>query len=372
MSEAEVARLREEISDVDERILDLVAKRLHLAEQLGLEKKLASRPARDPAQEDLVLTRLLTDGATRGISVTFIEDLARLLIGESVRRQDTVRLPPPAKQKVLVVGGSGRMGQWLCRYFRTRGYEVTVNDPAGPLEGFPFAPELDKAVLQSDVVAVSVPMSVCADVLRRIAAIGPKALLFDVSSLKAPIETELRQMGRSGLRIASVHPVFGPELWPLSSGNITFSDCGNGVAVLEAKELFKASGASFVDVSLDHHDEFMAFLLGLSHLSLLTFARCVTRSPFDLAGLKRSAGSTFSRLSSAAARLLSDPPAHLREIQALNPHTPFVHRSVRQALDEWQRASTASDGSDFVRLVEEARAYFQEVNPSDSPFGGVE
>ncbi|MGI0147926.1 MAG: prephenate dehydrogenase/arogenate dehydrogenase family protein [Thermoplasmata archaeon] len=363
MSEAEIARLREEIAEVDKEIVALVAKRLHLAEQLGLEKTLLGRPARDEAQEDHVFTRLLTEGATRGISLTFVEGLARLLIDESVRRQDTARPPPSSKQKILVVGGAGQMGRWLCRYFRSRGYRVTVNDTAGPLEDFPFEPDLSKGALAADVVAVSVPMSVCADVLRRIAAVKPKALILDVASLKAPIEKELREMGRTGLRVSSVHPVFGPSLWPLSSGNITFSDCGNGVAVLEAKELFRASGASFVDVSLDHHDEFMAFLLGLSHLCLLTFARCVAQSPFDLAGLKRSAGTTFSRLSLAAAGLLADPPALLRDIQALNPHTPFVHRRVRDVLDDWKRATEAPDGSEFYRLIAGAREYFGGEKP---------
>ena len=363
MSEAEISRLRDEIADVDREIVALVAKRLHLAEQLGLEKKLFGLPVVVPDTEDRVFTRLLTEGATRGISLSFSEGLARLLIDESVHRQDLVRLPTSTRQKILVVGGAGQMGRWLCRYFRSRGYQVIVNDPAGPLEDFPSEPDLSKGVLASDVVAVSVPMSVCGDVLRRIAAVKPKALIFDVASLKAPIEKELREMGRAGLRVTSVHPVFGPSLWPLSSGNITFSDCGNGVAVVEAKELFRASGASFVDVSLDHHDEFMAFLLGLSHLCLLTFARCVAQSPFDLAGLKRSAGTTFSRLSLAAAGLLADPPALLRDIQALNPHTPFVHRRVRDVLEDWKRATEAPDGSEFYRLIQSARNYFGAEEP---------
>ena len=363
MSEAEIVRLREEIADVDKEIVALVAKRLHLAEQLGLEKKLLGRPPSDEIAEDHVFTRLLTEGATRGISLTFVEGLARLLIDESVRRQDMARPPPSSKQEILVVGGAGQMGRWLCRYFRSRGYQVIVNDTAGPVEDFPFESDLAKGVLAADVVAVSVPMSVCADVLRQIAAVKPKALVFDIASLKAPIERELRQMGRAGLRVASAHPVFGPALWPLSSGNITFSDCGNGVAVVETKELFRASGASFVDVSLDHHDEFMAFLLGLSHLCLLTFARCVAQSPFDLAGLKRSAGTTFSRLSIAAAGLLADPPALLRDIQALNPHTPFVQRRIREVLDDWKRTTEAPDGTEFYQMIERARVYFGGAEP---------
>src|SRR5207247_5107346 len=75
-----------------------------------------------------VFTRLLTEGATRGISLSFAEGLARLLIDESVHVQDLVRLPKSAKQKILVVGGAGQMGRWLCRYFRSRGYDVVVND----------------------------------------------------------------------------------------------------------------------------------------------------------------------------------------------------------------------------------------------------
>ena len=358
MSDAEIVRLREEIAAVDKEIVTFVAKRLHLAAQVGLEKKLLGRPVRDEDTEEVVHTRLLRECATRGITPSFAEGLARLLIDESVRRQEAVRPPSPIHQRVLVVGGAGQMGQWLSRYFRSRGREVIVNDPAGPLEGFAYEPDLEKGVREADVVAVSVPMSVSAEVLARIAEMEPEALVFDVCSLKAPVEKVLREMGRAGLRVASVHPMFGPSLWPLSSGNITFSDCGNDVAVLEAKELFRPSGASFVDVSLDHHDEFMAFLLGLSHLCLLTFARFVARSPFDLAGLKRPAGTTFSRLSVAAAGLLGDPPSLLRDIQALNPHTPFIYRRIRETLDEWERATQAPDGSDFLRLIEQTRAYF--------------
>ena len=355
--------MREEIADVDREIVGLVARRLHLAAQVGVEKNLLQKPVRDEEAEDLVHTRFLSECAARDIRATFAEGLAGLLIDESVRRQDAVRAPASRHQRILVVGGAGQMGRWLCRYFRSRGFEVVVNDPAGPVEGFPFEPDLRRAVHEADVVAVSVPMSVSADVLRAIAEMKPKALVFDIASLKAPVEEPLRSMGRAGLRVASVHPMFGPNLWPLSSGNITFSDCGNAVAVLEAKELFRPSGASFVDVSLDHHDEFMSFLLGLSHLCLLTFARCVAHSPFDLAGLKRPAGTTFSRLSIAAAGLLADPPALLRDIQALNPHTSAIHRRIRDVLEDWRKATSAPDGSEFFRLIAEARAYFEGGTP---------
>jgi len=358
MSETEIARLREEIAQVDKEIVALVARRLHLAEQVGIEKQLLGLPLRDPDAEERVYSRLLAACVTSEISESFAEGLSKQLIDESLRRQEALQPPEPAGKRVLVVGGAGEMGRWLCRYLRSRGHAVVVNDIAGPLAGLPFEPDLAKGVADADIVAVSVPMTEAPKVLRAIAEMRPKALVFDICSLKSPVERELRDMGISGVRIASVHPMFGPNLFPLSSGNLTFSDCGSDVAVLEAKELFRPSGASLIDMSLDHHDEFMAFLLGLSHLTLLMFARSVSKSPFDFGGLRRPAGTTFSRLSVASMGLLEDPPALLRDIQALNPHTPFVHKRMREALDDWERATRDPDPSRFYDLVGHARSYF--------------
>ncbi len=363
MSEKEIARLRDDIAAVDKEIVALVAMRLHLAEQIGMEKKLSGLPLRATDIEEQVQTRLLRECGVRGISESFASSMAQALIDESVRRQEGLRLPERQPQRTLVVGGAGQMGQWLSRYFRSRGHEVAVLDPAGPAEGFAFESDLREAVARADVVAVSVPMSAAASVLEEIESLRPSGLVFDICSIKAPVEKTLRSMGASGLRVASVHPMFGPSFWPLSAGTILASDCGNAVAALEAKELFRASGATLLDVSLDHHDELMAFLLGLSHLSLLTFARAVADSPFDLAGLRRPAGTTFSRLSVAASGLLVDPPELLRDIQALNPHTPEVHRRIREALDDWRRAAEDSDGKEFVTMVQQARAYFGGAHP---------
>ena len=93
MSVTEIARLRDEIADVDKEIVNLVAKRFQLAAQVGLEKKLLGLPLQDEGTEELVRTRFREECATRGISASFSGGLARLLIGESLRRQKQVRGP---------------------------------------------------------------------------------------------------------------------------------------------------------------------------------------------------------------------------------------------------------------------------------------
>ncbi len=362
MSEAEIARLRESIAEVDREIVARVAKRLHLAEEIGLEKKAMGLPVRDPEREERVMDRFLKDCDDRGIARSPAVALARLLMEESVRRQEAVAPPKPLHRRALVVGGTGAMGRWLCRYLRSRGYEVVVNDTRGPLDGFPFEGDLAKGVAAADVVAVSVPVSAAPGVLRTIASLRPRGLVFDICSLKGPIERDLRALARSGVRVGSVHPLFGPDLWPLSQGRITFSDCGDREGIRDAKDLFRGSGASLVDVDLERHDEAMALLLGLSHLSLLAFARSASRHPSRVEGLGNPTGTTFSRLSKAAEGLLNDPPELLRDIQMLNPHTPAVHGWIRDALEEWRRAALSPGSGEFLRLIEDTRAIFRGVS----------
>ena len=363
MSDREILRLREAVASVDTDIVALVAQRLHLAELIGVEKKLANQALRQPEVEEQVEGRFIHECGARGISEELAQSLADSLIRESLRRQEAIRIPDAVPRRVLVVGGAGRMGRWLCRYFRSQGYPVTVNDVARPVEDFPFEPDLEKGVAEADVIVVSVPMTAAPPLLERIAGLGPRGLVFDICSIKAPVAGPLRAMGASGRRIASVHPMFGPDLYPISRGSILYSDCGNPAAVREAKDLFRATGAAAVDVPLDRHDELMAVLLGLSHVTLLAFARSATLSPALLPDPRGPEGSTYSRVAAVTADLLEDSAELVRDIQALNPHTPAVHRRLREALDDWRRASEGSDSKEFVTMLEHARAYFGGPRP---------
>ncbi len=54
----------------------------------------------------------------------------------------------PEKTKVLILGGTGEMGQWFTRFFKERGYEVTVWGKGGKTEiarklEVPFASDLE-------------------------------------------------------------------------------------------------------------------------------------------------------------------------------------------------------------------------------------
>ncbi len=348
MSESEIARLRQEIASVDREIVGLVARRLYLAEQVGWEKHLSGQPVRAAEVEAQVTARIEAEAAVRGVGSEVARSLSRLLIEESVHRQESLAPPERERGSALVVGGAGRMGRWLCRHLEAQGYRVTVHDAAGPQVDLP------RTAATADVVAVAVPMDAAASVLDTVGDAKPAGLVFDVSSLKTPVARVLRSLAGEGHAVASVHPLFGPYFGPLSQATILLSDCGSPAGLEKARDLFRGTDAHLVDVPLENHDEMMATLLGLSHLTLLSFARAAARAPIDVNPFPTE-GTTFARLATIARGLLDDSPVLLREIQALNPHTPDVRRRLLQAIEEWTRAAADSDGKAFVTLLEESR-----------------
>ncbi len=348
MSEAEIGLLRDEIAGVDREIVALVARRFYLAEQIGLEKRLGGQPIRVTEVEAQVASRIESEATRRGIEPAFVDSLSHLLIEESVRRQESTVLPEPQRGTALVIGGTGRMGRWMCRYLSSQGYKVIVHDVAGPRIDMPGT------AATADVVAVAVPMDAAASVLDAVAAAEPAGLVFDVTSLKTPVARALQSLARAGTTVASVHPLFGPHFGPLTQGTILVSDCGSPAGVERVRELFRGSGAHLVDVPLDDHDEIMATVLGLSHLTLLAFARATARAPVD-PDLIPTEGTTFARLIAVARGLLNDSSALLREIQSFNPHAPEVRRRLLQAIDDWTRAAADSNGKVFDTLLQEAR-----------------
>src|SRR6185436_13779542 len=68
---------------------------------------------------------------------------------------------PGERRRLLMVGGAGRMGRRLCRFFRARGHAVAVLDPAGAPTGIARGSLRDAGT--ADVVVVAASLSRAAE-----------------------------------------------------------------------------------------------------------------------------------------------------------------------------------------------------------------
>jgi chorismate mutase/prephenate dehydrogenase len=360
----ELDDLRARIAAVDDRIVALVAERLALVRHVGAAKRSGGLPVRSYATESEVVDRLRRLAGTYGLDERVADAVAAVLIGESVRAQEEAHARPstPA-QRILLIGGAGKMGRWLARFFGVQGHAVSTFDPAGAVPGLPSEDDLAKGVAAADVVLVATPLAAGAGVLADLLAMQPAALVADIFSLKSHVVDLLRDAATRGVRVASLHPLFGPGVRTLSGRVLAVCDCGNPTAADAAAALWQDTALTITRLPLEHHDRYMVYVLGLSHLSAILFFTTLARSPHSYAELARLASTTFLKEARTAAEVARESPHLYHEIQHLNDHSATLFGEVRGALAELEAAALDADPQRFVACMERGRRFFPESLP---------
>src|SRR5665648_1002270 len=80
--------------------------------------------------------------------------------------------PSSTQPAMLIVGGTGEMGQWFTRFFGDRGYRVSVWGFSKRIDvakrmGVEFAHDLEQAVGQADIVVISVTIDQTVEMIKR-------------------------------------------------------------------------------------------------------------------------------------------------------------------------------------------------------------
>lgn len=360
MTKAEIDSLRSEIERIDEQIVELVAQRQQIAGEIGLVKARDGIEVRDREREERVRAAFARRAAKTGLDPGLSEALAELLIQHSVKLQLQYPRKDLAGLRVLVVGGAGKTGAWFCRRFANRGAEVVIWDSRGTLDGYENVAGPRHAG-ECDITVVASPPGMCPSDITTIIDEGPRGLIFDVCSVKTHIAGRLRSAASSGARITSVHPMFGPSSATAMGRNVIVCSCGCPQADDEAEGIFRAEGANVVRMSIEQHDEAMAFVLNLPHLCGLLFGAVLTHSGKELGMLEAVQGPSFRKLAAIARELSRESTRVYHDIEALNPRTRELVKAMSDALDMLGEAATRPDPAEFRRIMESNRRYFQAV-----------
>ncbi|HEX7051109.1 MAG TPA: prephenate dehydrogenase/arogenate dehydrogenase family protein [Longimicrobiales bacterium] len=353
-------QLRGELAAVDREILALVARRQALASELGRIKRERGIPTRDYRQEVEVIERARAAAAELGISPRTAEELMLLLIRSSLavqERDKVVARGGGAGKRVLVIGGRGKMGQWIVRFLASQGYDVEVADPAGPVEGHVHVADWRDTDLAHDIIVVAAPLTVSNGILHELAERKPHGLVFDIGSLKSPLRSGLMALVDAGVRVTSVHPMFGPDTELLTGRHIIFIDLGAAGAVDGARELFASTMAIQVDMDLESHDRLIAYVLGLSHALNIAFFTALAESGEAAPRLAKLSSTTFDAQLGIAAKVAEENPHLYFEIQALNDYGTESLAALLYALERIRSVVRAGDAEGFAALMERGKAY---------------
>ncbi|MGE3532846.1 MAG: prephenate dehydrogenase/arogenate dehydrogenase family protein [Steroidobacteraceae bacterium] len=352
--------LRLKLNALDAQLLGIIAERQALGIEIARVKREAGLPTRDFRREREVLLRARENAAKQGISGDLGEAVMRLLIRGSLTTQEREQVAAKGQgsgRTALVIGGAGKMGRWFANFLAAQGYAVIVADPVGAVDGFVCLKDWRDDTLEQDIIVVATPIQIANEVLAGLAARKPRGVVFDLGSLKTPLRAGLTALREAGLKVTSVHPMFGPDTELLSGRHVIFIDMGNADALTVAQELFASTMAERVVMSLDEHDRLIAYVLGLSHALNISFFTALANSGEDARHLAALSSTTYDAQIDIATNVSKESPELYFEIQHLNEYGQETLKALRAAVEQVCNTVQAHDAAEFKSIMLKGREY---------------
>jgi len=354
--------LRAELADLDRQILTLVAARQRLSLTIGSTKRETGLPLRDYRQEKAVINRSRATAEELGFDPELAEQLVLSLIRSSLTVQEHDEVVARASgvgQRALVIGGAGKMGRWFVRFLASQGFQVDVADPAGKVEGHEHYADWESLELNHDIIVVAAPLRASNTVLLGLAERSLNGIVFDIGSLKSPVRPGLTALAQAGVRVTSIHPMFGPDTQLLSGRHVIFIDVGVSEATTAAEDLFSSTMAVRVSMDLESHDRLIGWVLGLAHATNIAFMTALVKSGEAAPTLAELSSTTFDEQLQVASHVVHDSPQLYFEIQSLNDFRMESLEALGSAVGRFRTIVETGDELAFQELMEDGRRYLE-------------
>jgi len=352
--------LRANLSAVDRQIVDLIAERQQIVGEIGRNKRSDGTATRDYMREKDVLDMGRKQAKDLGLDPDLAENVLRQLIMTSLASQERERVIAEGRgdgQRVLVIGGAGKMGGWFVDFFASQGFATSIADP-GVADGPGLFSNWTDAGIDYDVIVVAAPLAVSGRILAQLAVLKPPGLIFDIGSLKSPLIDGLQELRAAGCKVTSLHPMYGPDTRLLSGRHLVFCDVGCEEATQMARDMFSATMVDQIDMGLEDHDRMIAYVLGLSHALNIAFFTALAESGEAAPKLAKMSSTTFDSQLLVSEAVAQDNPHLYFEIQHLNKFGVGPLDALSEATNRIRELVSTGDEQGFVDLMHKGRDCF--------------
>lgn len=238
------------------------------------------------------------------------------------------------------------MGKWFADYFLSKGFPVEV---LGRRE----EDDIPALASGSNAVVVAVPIGVTINTIRKA---GPHmredALLLDLTSLKVSPVREMLES--SACEVIGLHPLFGPGVPALRGENI-FICAARGKRWLPwLKEMLVQDGARLVETTPEKHDEMMAYVQALTHLSTIMTGLVLKESGIEQEDFLRFSTPAFRTGITMVDKVFRKNPRLYGDIIALNPKTAAIAEAFRRNLSRVMGFIDERDAEGLARWIKGA------------------
>ena len=348
----ELDGLRDEIRRKDMEIVRLISERTRIAEEIGRIKVSEGLPIRNRDVEKKVIARYVEFGSDKGLDPEVMKDIASAIIRQAVDAESRI-VEDRGGKTISVIGGAGKMGCWIATMLNESGNRMRIIDPRVN-NGLTL-----KDCKGSDMVIISAPIHTVGGILNELKGICDEdTLIFDLSSLKTPFIDTLKDMAKT-MKVCSVHPMFGPSARSMYDRNLIICDCGNAQAVKETESLFSDRGGTIRIMPVEEHDNYMSYVLGLTHAVNIALFTVLERSGLSFEDLMSVASTTFLKGLDTNRSVAMEDPMLYYEIQHMNGSRDRMWSLFSEAVEDIKAASMDDDPASFREIMDSGRRYFE-------------
>lgn len=255
------------------------------------------------------------------------------------------------KEKLGIIGGRGKMGQWLYEQLKDSFQEVLLYDLNSELSFEAFVP-------LCDVIAISVPISKTESVLKELKKLLKKdQCVFDLTSLK---EKPCQIMLSYPCSAFGMHPLFGPDAPNKTFKTLVFCEVRPSLWDKWFKELWSKKGYCIHEMGFKEHDQKMAWIQALNPLLQLSLGASL-KSDFSKE-LSILTTPTFSLFFESLQRFTKQDPKLYFEMAAYNPYFTKVFEAFQNHCLEMAEAIQNKEESFFRATFDKLQSFLKEVH----------
>ncbi|WBG61841.1 prephenate dehydrogenase dimerization domain-containing protein [Pseudomonas citronellolis] len=256
--------------------------------------------------------------------------------------------------KVLILGGAGRVGQFINNLLEAAVGERVVIDLMPPREPTEHrvmsaldlptqAPEL---LREASTLVFAMPEDAALGALERLAEFCQARVVINTCSVQVPFQRAMRKLLPSVTSVG-INPMFSPSL-NCRGRSVALCEPVSSPAGEMLEGLLASNGMNVRRLTPDDHDQIMALCQTLPHAAILAFAMTLARSGCDMKTLDALSPPPMKTMLALVARMLQNAPQTYWDIQKYNTGAQEQRDQLIANLDHLNSMSRQPTVADFA------------------------
>ncbi|KMK52138.1 prephenate dehydrogenase [[Actinobacillus] muris] len=347
-----LAPIREQIDQVDQQLIQLLAKRLALVAEVGKIKHQYGLPVYAPDREAAMIQARRQEAEKQQISGDLIEDVLRRVMRESYANENRhgFKKINTDIEKMVIVGGRGKLGGLFAHYFKQSGYNVEVLDRQD-------WDDAQAILANADIVIVCVPIDKTLETIERLQPyLTENMILADLTSVKTQPLAKMLEVHQGA--VVGLHPMFGPDITSMAKQVIA---CCHGRFAERYQWLLDQMmiwGSKIESIDANEHDHAMTYIQALRHFSTFVYGVHLSQQAVKLPQLLALSSPIYRLELAMIGRLFAQDGELYADIIADKPENLAVIEALQQHFAESLALFKQNDKQGFLNAFENVRQWF--------------